>query len=202
MTFEHWLALFFTCTALAISPGPSSTYALTTSIRSGHRTGLRAVAGSTLGFAALILTALIGLTAFLADFPWVLYSLKILGALYLVWLAFSLWRQLPQAEHETVPDLPKKQANPFVRGFLIALSNPKIVLFWLAFMPSIMPLDALTARDVLLVMATFAIVEACAELSLVWLGAKAQRFLENHVRLIDRGSAIIFIVFAVLIATS
>ncbi len=203
MTLEHWFALFATCIALAVSPGPSSTYALTTSIRSGQGAGLRAVMGSTLGFAALILTALVGLTAFLADKPWTLITLKGLGATYLLWLSYSLWQHTESANDKPMPDAPKRvSGNTFLRGFLIALSNPKIVLFWLAFMPSIMPLDQLSATDVVLVMLTFAIVEACAELSLVWMGAKAQRFLARHVQLIDQGSAIIFVGFALLIVTS
>lgn len=202
MTLEHWLALFATCIALAASPGPSSTYALTTSIRAGHGAGVRAVMGSTLGFAALTLTALVGLTAFLADKPWTLITLKGLGALYLLWLAYSLWNPTENTSYKAALEQTKKPpSNTFIRGFLIALSNPKIVLFWLAFMPSIMPLDQLSATDVVLVMLTFAIVEACAELGLVWLGAKAQRFLARHVRLIDRGSAIIFVGFALMIVS-
>ena len=206
MDFEHWLALFATCVALAVSPGPSSTYALSTSIRYGHRAGVRAVIGSATGFASLIFIALVGLTALVATLPWFILGLKIAGAIYLLWLAVSLWRHA-KFHNEPATDInqwnsTKKQASTLVRGFLIAFSNPKVVLFWLAFIPSILLVEQLDAWDIVIVIATFALVEAIAELLLVWLGARAQRYLQKHMALIDRLSAVIFSIFAMILLTT
>lgn len=204
MSLESWGALFITCVALSLSPGPSSTYALATSIRQGAIAGFKAVLGSTLGFSTLILIALVGLTAFVATLPWLVSFMKGIGALYLLWLAFTLWRSANANEPHTEMAQQKSLSrhHAVVRGFLIALSNPKIVLFWLAFMPSIVAVDALTTVDMAVVIATFALVEAGVELALVWFGAAAQHFLAKHVRLIDRFSAVIFVLFAIMIVLS
>lgn len=195
MHFEQWSALFSACVALSLSPGPNSTLALSTAIRHGHRAALLAVAGGALGFSSLILIALCGATAFMASLPLALEAIKWSGGLYLILLAYKLVNshKVAKVEEDSAPK------PPFLSGAIIAFSNPKIVLFWLAFIPSLLPIETLSTGGILLIVATFTMVEACAECVLVWLGQSAQRFLQQHIVWVNRMSAAIFLIFAVVI---
>ncbi|HAD48260.1 MAG TPA: hypothetical protein DCF92_05460 [Idiomarina sp.] len=96
---------------------------------------MRIVAGSLLGFALLTLLAMSGVAAILVNYPSVLFVLKCLGALYLFYLADML---VFKAKREPL-ELPAthKPTGLFRAGLYLAILNPKIILFWIAFIPTL-----------------------------------------------------------------
>jgi threonine/homoserine/homoserine lactone efflux protein len=194
MNFEEWLVLAMACLALSFSPGPNSTFALTSSIQYGPRQTLKGILGGALGFMTLILAALLGLANFLTMHPHMMQGLKWAGCLYLFYLGFKLWNthSLPEARS-------LNQKKLFSQGYLLAISNPKIILFWVAFIPTIMAIESLTWPIITLVMFTFAVIEAATETALA-VGAKsAQAFLQKNIVVIEKTSAVIFAGFGLMI---
>ena len=194
MLFENWLMLLIACLVMSFSPGPNAIFALTTTIRIGAKAGMRIVLGSILGFSCLILFAMFGLATVFKHQPHLIFMIKIIGATYLIYLAFSLFNQ--KKSLRLVSDDVINVKKLFRTGFYLAVSNPKIILFWIAFVPSIVDASSLHISTFLMVVMTFIIVEGVAEMSMVILGKAIQPFFAEHLAKIEKISACIFLVFS------
>lgn len=118
--------------ALAIAPGPDMAFTLATTASKGWRAGLMAVAGINLGAASWTLATVLGLSAMLAATEHALTVVRWVGGAYLVWLAIQTLRKL-----DALPEgkAAKGMWPAFRRGFLTNLLNPKVGLFYMAFLP-------------------------------------------------------------------
>ena len=126
-------AFLLACAVVIVTPGVDAFLLLRTSLRSGTRSGLLALAGIHSAAAVQVTLVISGLGVVLARYPMVLTALRWIGAAYLLYLAVSIARGLlrrsPAQSEEVVSD------RPFRQGFLTNITNPKMVLFSLAFLP-------------------------------------------------------------------
>lgn len=115
---------------LVVIPGPNVALIVANSLRYGIRMGVMTVFGTTAGVAAQLALVVIGLAAIVELAADVLTWIKWAGVVYLVWLGIRTWR-------EPVADLHKVEAAPamFWRGCMLAVLNPKTLLFNAAFVP-------------------------------------------------------------------
>lgn len=121
--------------ALAISPGPDNIYVLTQSLINGSKSGIATTAGLITG--CIVHTALLafGISAIITASPLAFYAIKVLGALYLVHLAFKAYKS--DMEVSIGKDaLRKSYAQLFKQGVIMNLVNPKVLIFFLAFFPA------------------------------------------------------------------
>ncbi|MBN2905870.1 MAG: LysE family transporter [Rhodobacteraceae bacterium] len=136
------------------SPGPALLYALRNSLAGGFGAGMATGAG--LGLIASLWTglALVGLDGLFRLFPWAYVTLKVLGALYLLYIAVQTWR------HATAPlaSTPMARRHAFVGGVMVNLANPKAVLFAAAVLLVIFP-PTITVLDRGLIVANQFLVE-------------------------------------------
>lgn len=96
------LTLFLpACFALNMAPGPNNLLSVSNATRYGYRTSCLAGVGRLLAFAGMIALASAGLAVVLQTSEWLFYGIKILGAAYLFYLAYQLWKANPQAETQT-----------------------------------------------------------------------------------------------------
>ena len=150
---ETLLAFMAAMLVLALTPGPGFLAVVARAMSRGFGAGLAATAGLVLGdllFLALAILGLSALAAVLGDFFLVV---KWLGAAYLVWLGIALWRSGGAAAQPTPPDTPRPKTShrgSLALGFLVTLGNPKVILFYGAFLPTFVDLGSLTLGDVLL----------------------------------------------------
>lgn len=127
----HLFAGFLVITLLLIlAPGPIVTLVISTGATRGTRAALITVAGTSIGNAVLLAAIAIGLGWVLAHAAYLFEVLRWLGAAYLVWLGVRAWRGAGRPQ----PAAPADQVH-FWRGFLVALSNPKTLAFFTAFLP-------------------------------------------------------------------
>ena len=84
----------------------------------------------------------------------------------------------------------------------MAISNPKIILFWIAFIPKLIKEESLNAYFIAIVVSTFVFVEGVAEMLLVLLGNAIQPILKRYLKTVERLSAIVFFVFAIVVLTN
>jgi threonine/homoserine/homoserine lactone efflux protein len=115
---------------LVLTPGPIVTLVIATSAGKGLRAGLVTVAGTSTGTALLLASIAFGLTWVLANAAYLFQGLRWGGAAYLIWLGIQAWRRSAKSE----PAAPPRQVH-FWRGLLVALSNPKTIAFFTAFLP-------------------------------------------------------------------
>ncbi|GAB3623282.1 LysE family translocator [Mariniluteicoccus endophyticus] len=116
-----------------LPPGPDMLYMLAVGIEGGRRAALRAILGIGTGMAVYAAAVALGVAGVAQAYPWLIDAIRLLGAAYLVWLAWSTLRTLRSAS-----DAPQVEAGGrrwFGRGLLISLTNPKIILFFLAVLP-------------------------------------------------------------------
>jgi threonine/homoserine/homoserine lactone efflux protein len=126
-------AFLIACAVVIVTPGVDAFLLLRTSLRSGTRAGLLALAGIHSAAAVQVGLVISGLGVVLARYPMVLTALRWIGAAYLLYLAVSITRGLIRrsggAPEEAMSD------RPFRQGFLTNITNPKMILFSLAFLP-------------------------------------------------------------------
>ncbi|SFH32953.1 Threonine/homoserine/homoserine lactone efflux protein [Palleronia marisminoris] len=138
MELAHLIAFNATLAAAILSPGPALIYALRVSIVEGRRAGI--LTGIGLGVVAAMWTglALLGLDRVFALVPFAYGALKIGGALYLLWVAWTTWRD---ARAPLAAAHPVRAGRAILRGAAINLANPKSVLFAAAVLIVIFPAD-------------------------------------------------------------
>jgi homoserine/homoserine lactone efflux protein len=133
MSLDLYLAYLVACVVIVIVPGPSVTLIIANSLTHGTRAGLLNVAGTQLGIAAIIALVAVGLASLIETlgvwFEWV----RLAGAAYLVWLGIRLLRS--SGALGTARATPRPRGGFLLQGFLVALSNPKTLVFFGAFLP-------------------------------------------------------------------
>jgi threonine/homoserine/homoserine lactone efflux protein len=119
--------------ALNLTPGADMMFCLGTGLKAGPRAGIAASAGVALGCMVHVTVAGLGLGAAIASTPVAFDLIRWAGVAYLLWLALNVLRRagnMPQPEAAA-----DATATAFRRGFLVNLTNPKVILFVLAFLP-------------------------------------------------------------------
>ena len=151
----HLFAGFLAMTlVLLLAPGPIVTLVISTAATRGMRAGLVTVAGTSTGNALLIAAIALGLNWVLAHAVYLFEALRWLGAAYLVWLGVQAWRHAGAP----APAVPGNHVH-FRRGVLVALSNPKTIAFFTAFLPQFVD-SSLPASRQLVIMCTVTVLLA------------------------------------------
>lgn len=135
MNFEI-LSTFVTATSLlAISPGPDNIYVLMQSIVNGKKYGLATVAGLMSG--CLVHTTLVafGVSVIIQNSEVLFFVVKLMGALYLFFLAFKVWGSNASIQLSENSVEKKSLGQLFKQGFIMNVLNPKVSIFFLAFFP-------------------------------------------------------------------
>lgn len=126
-------AFLIACAVVIVTPGVDAFLLLRTSLRSGTRAGLLALAGIHSAAAVQVALVISGLGVVLAQYPMVLAALRWIGAAYLLYLAVSIARGLLRRSGDEPEEV--MSDRPFRQGFLTNITNPKMILFSLAFLP-------------------------------------------------------------------
>lgn len=124
-----------------ISPGPSFLITARTAVARSRLDGVKVALGLTAGTVVWSSAALLGLNALFHAMPMVFMGMKIAGALFLLWIAWQIFRH---AKEPIAMDGADATGNPFLRGVLTQLANPKVVVFFgsifIAMLPANVPL--------------------------------------------------------------
>ncbi|CAM3192705.1 LysE family translocator [Paracoccus nototheniae] len=153
------------------SPGPSNMAIMAVAMRQGRGPALTLALGVMTGSLIWAVLAASGMSAFLASYAHALFALKIVGGVYLLYLAFRAARSAlrGQAPEAGLVDAPASRRALYRRGMLLHLTNPKAVLAWMAIMSLGLRPDAPAAT-------LQAIILGCAGLGLIVFGGYALVF--------------------------
>lgn len=126
-----------------MSPGPSFLITARTAVAQSRADGVKVALGLGAGTVVWAVAALLGLNVLFQAFPPLFVAMKIVGALFLLWIAFQILRHSADSVVVDAADA-AAVANPFLKGLLTQLSNPKVVVFFgsifVAMLPSSVPL--------------------------------------------------------------
>jgi len=136
MNYEILFGFILATTALAISPGPDNIYVLMQSITNGRKYGIATVCGLISG--CLVHTTLVafGVSAIIKESETLFFIIKTLGALYLLYLAYKVFKSdaAVSLSNNAVPK--KSMMQLFKQGVIMNVLNPKVSIFFLAFFPA------------------------------------------------------------------
>lgn len=130
MNWHLFTVFILMTTILVLVPGPIVTLVISTAATKGTRAALTTVAGTSSGNAVLVTAIAFGLSWVLAHALYLFELLRWLGAAYLIWLGLKTWRS---ADQRATPL--QRNSIHFWRGFLVAVTNPKGIAFFTAFLP-------------------------------------------------------------------
>jgi threonine/homoserine/homoserine lactone efflux protein len=183
------------------SPGPSVAALVARVLTRGPRDVMPFLAAMWIGEGIWLTCAVAGLAAIAETFHWAFVAIKWLGVCYLLYLAWKMW-SAPAAEEGTLPEV-RSPWRMFFAGMTITLGNPKIMVFYMALLPSIIDMTAVTPAVWVQLVATMLVVLVVIDLSWVLLASKARGFLRSRraVQLANRASAGTMAGAAALIAT-
>lgn len=176
MSLEAYLTFVAATVALALLPGPAIALFIATCTTKGTRPGLLAYAGNQTGLSVLVMAAIIGMTPILSLASYWFDVIRLVGALYLVWMGIGFVRKgLTHQDGEHQPVVKSKRY--FLQGFLVSMSNPKVLLFLGAFFPQFLDPSKSMMPQLVLLGATFLVIIALIDLTIVLTSGYARRWL-------------------------
>ncbi|MDX0421898.1 LysE family translocator [Sinorhizobium medicae] len=190
MTIASLLVFAGALLIAAGSPGPSIAALVARVLAKGARDVLPFLAAMWIGEAIWLSFAVAGLAAIAGTFHWVFVAIKWAGVAYLLFLAWKMWAAEPQMPGEGLPET-RSPSKMFFAGLTVTLGNPKIMMFYVALLPSIIDLRSVGLFGWAELVATMFAVLVVIDLAWVLMAAKARQFLRSRraVRIVNRASA-------------
>ena len=177
MTFETYLAFCAAAAALALVPGPTVTVIIANSLRHGTRAGLMNVIGTQAGFVIWLAIATLGLGAAINLMGVWFDVLRYAGAAYLIWLAIKLFRS--KGDLAVAMDRARPHGSFFLQGFVVIISNPKMLVFFGAIIPPFLVPGESPMLEILLLGTTFMAIAAVGDTAYALMAGKAGAFLSR-----------------------
>lgn len=208
MTFEGAITFFIAIFVFSVTPGPGVFAILARALVFGAKKCTMLALGMAVSDIVYLILACFGLATIAENWAEVFIVIRYLGAAYLIYLGYKMFKTLPQIKDSIDSEVTEKAAGTalsgFIQGFLISASNPKVILFYIAFLPTFMDLTTLSSNDIALA-ATLALIGLMAGLMLIAYGAARMASLLKtplaHTRL-NRGAGSIMILAGTYLAVS
>ncbi len=176
MSLSELIPFLFASTVLAFTPGPDNIFVLVTSLSQGFKTAVKFIAGLCTGIILHTFLIVVGISTLVSQSQYGLIILKIFAVAYLLYLSYKTYIH----RHDGI-DL--KQDNPvenyYLRGFIMNVTNPKVLMFFLAFFPQFADLNQAGYQGRLMILGLLFIAVTLVVFSFIaWLAAQgAQKLL-------------------------
>ncbi|MGQ7247062.1 LysE family translocator [Halomonas sp. V046] len=204
----HWMTFLSAAVLLNLSPGPDMAFVLGQTARHGPRGGFAAMFGVWSGAGLHVLMAALGLSAVLATSALAFSIVKWVGAAYLVWMGLQALFARSTSDASGEPSKPAvlRRGEVYRQGILISLLNPKVAIFFLAFLPQFV-VEGAGAVSLQLAFHGFLIIAVAAviEPPLVLAGARLAKAFRGNARIggwLERGLGALFVALGVRLALS
>ena len=179
MSFSNAATILVTMFVLSIVPGPSVFLVIVKSMTSNLSQGLITIGGIVFANIIFILLVVYGVGALLASMDGLYAIIKFAGSAYLFWLGIKLLRtKVKKAEIEQVAES-SWHAN-FTAGFIVTISAPRAILFYVSLLPNVIDLTKARVPDVLLLMLIATVAVGGAKLPYALLAYRSSLFLQEE----------------------
>ncbi|AUX79576.1 MULTISPECIES: LysE family translocator [Sinorhizobium] len=205
LSLETLLTFVGAATLLAWVPGPDNLFVLTQSALSGRAVGIYVTLGLCAGLIVHTVAVSLGVAAIFQTSQTAFDALKIVGAIYLLYLSYKAFTSKPD-EPEGIKGRAKPAWQMFARGVMMNVTNPKVAIFFLAFLPQftapergsvVLQMLALGGVFIVCAFASFALISVLSGSLSSWLRRSSKSRLW-----LDRAAGVVFVGIAVKIATS
>jgi len=193
---SNWLLYAAAALGLSLTPGPNGLLALTHGALFGTKKTISTIFGGLTGFFLVIAMSMFGIGALLAASASLLTVLKWVGGAYLVFLGIQVWRSPALAISR---DKVSGRAGLYRAGLFSALSNPKGILFFVAFLPQFIEPERSLFTQFVIMAATFLVIEFFYELTVAALADRITPWLARVGKNFNRTFGAVFIAIGVLL---
>jgi threonine/homoserine/homoserine lactone efflux protein len=170
--------------ALTLTPGPDMTFFLGKAVTAGRTAGSAAMLGAATGILVHTVLVALGLSALLAASATAFLALKVAGAIYLAWLALEALRHGSGLNLDRIAARPERLSRVYLKGLGINLLNPKIIMFFVTFLPQfVSPHDPHAAAKLVFLGVTFVVVAVPICLTMVAFAARLAHVLKRSPRI-------------------
>ena len=188
------------CLLLAIVPGPTVTVIVANSLARGTGAGLAIIAGTQAGFLVMTCIVALGMQAMVAFMGAAFDWLKLIGAAYLIWLGFKMLRSDGHLGVASA-DQGKSTARIALEGFLVLISNPKVLIFLGAFLPQFVDTTRPAFPQIMTLGLLFMLVAGSSDAVYAVVAGRARGALNaGRVRVVSRVSGILLMLGGVWLA--
>jgi homoserine/homoserine lactone efflux protein len=192
MTLEAYIAFCLAAIAIVIVPGPTVTVVIANSLKYGQRAGLLNVAGTQAGLVVWMVIAILGLASAITLMGVWFDVVRIAGAAYLIWLGIKLLRSKGELLSGVSAAPPK--GGFFLQGFMVILSNPKVLLVFGALIPQFISPNGDYLNQLILLGLTFMIIATVFDSLYAFAAGNAGSWLSHsRVRLVEVSSGLCLI---------
>lgn len=191
MDAQVWVAYFVAAWVIALSPGSGAVLSMSHGLAYGVRAASVTIIGLQLGLSVILVVAGVGVGALLLASATAFQVMKVIGALYLMWLGYKQWRA-PLAQTAAPIDTPAPASGspsgpslrPSVRqrlgmGFFTNLTNPKGIVFMVAVLPQFIVAHHPLWLQLMILLITTTAVDVVVMHGYAWLASSAQRWLST-----------------------
>ena len=184
MSYDTYFAFCIAAAALALVPGPTVTVIIANSLRYGAKAGLLNVAGTQAGVVIWLAIAAAGLTAAIQVMGVWFDALRYIGAAYLIWMGIKLLRS--KGDLAVAVDRARPGGSFFLQGFIVIMSNPKMLVLFGALIPPFLSKDGNMTQQTLMLGVTFAVIAAVGDTCYALLAGRAGSWLSrSRIRAIE-----------------
>ncbi|MBA4502216.1 LysE family translocator [Marinobacterium marinum] len=181
MTVESALSFFLAVLVFGITPGPGVFAILARALVNGAGSCTLLALGMIFSDILYLIAACLGLAAIATHWSELFTAIRIIGAAYLFYLGYKMWTAPVSAEAMSDSKISRSgMATSFLQGFLISASNPKVILFYIAFLPTFMDLSILTASDIVLASVLTLVALMIGIMSIAAFAAKARGLFRSE----------------------
>jgi len=218
MELTTWFVYVSVISVLIFSPGPSALLCVSDGLKFGNIKAIPTVLGGAIAAMVLMSISAVGLGAILVASETLFFIVKLLGACYLIYLGWDVWRegaiQVDQIKFESNQDeksLSEDNVSAgysfyrlFQKGFMVGISNPKDILFFIALFPSFLNADLPQFAQFSVLAITWFVFDCAAMFMYAGLGANISPWLSNarNMRLVNRAVGSVFVVLGSMLALS
>lgn len=198
---ERLAAFALMTAATSVVPGVSMLFVMSQTMRRGRRSGYAALAGMQVGYIGWWLLAALGLGTLARAFPQAFQALAIGGALYLAWLGAQAMRHSSETASADAPA--KGSLHAFRDGVLVALGNPKSLIYIVALLPPFVDARLPVVPQLVLLAAVSLVIDVAVGAAYIGAGRKLSAAMSDPAtrRKLDIGTGLLFIAIAIGILT-
>jgi len=180
MSPESAISFLLIIYLFTITPGPGVFALLARSLASGVKPCVSLVLGMAVSDVIYLVLACFGLAVIAEQWAGLFMIIRFIGAFYLLYLGWKMWNASPDASLQNgVGDVTFTTGQGLLQGFLISASNPKVIFFYIAFLPTIMDLNSLTASDIALASGITLLGVMLGFMTIVVCASSARRFFTS-----------------------
>lgn len=186
-TSSQWIAFLIASILFIQVPGPSVLFMLSRALTVSLRDALISVVGNGLGLVTQVLLVALGLGAVVAASTTAYTVLKIVGAAYVIWLGVQAIRHRGDARRALLGarDVPEERGRALLTGFVVGVTNPKTIVFFVAFLPQFISASGPAGPQLALLGVVFGVMAITSDSIWAVLAGKARQWFTREPRRLD-----------------